>query len=127
MEFKILLAAILISRLFLYAANLYCLIYDNRVCFSFQPILLTVPLIKEYRQRGSLHTSFWHLCKTSLILVVMCQAKYFVEEVRDKSGEDIDISSWEREYVEDLPAQENGCVFQYLLQSCFRDQCSYSS
>lgn len=43
---------------------------------------------------------------------VICQAKYFVEEVKDKSGKDIDISSWEREYVEDLPAQENGCVFQ---------------
>lgn len=43
---------------------------------------------------------------------VICQVKYFVEEVKDKSGKDIDISSWEREYVEDLPAQENGCVFQ---------------
>ncbi|XWS39027.1 hypothetical protein CRYUN_Cryun18bG0015000 [Craigia yunnanensis] len=40
--------------------------------------------------------------------VLNALAKYFVEEVRDKSGKDIDISSWEREYVEDLPAQENG-------------------
>ncbi|XVF62582.1 hypothetical protein PTKIN_Ptkin09bG0019900 [Pterospermum kingtungense] len=40
--------------------------------------------------------------------VLNALAKYFVEEVKDKSGKDIDISSWEREYVEDLPAQENG-------------------
>ncbi|XVF66217.1 hypothetical protein PTKIN_Ptkin10aG0017700 [Pterospermum kingtungense] len=40
--------------------------------------------------------------------VLNALAKYFVEEVRDKSGKDIDISSWEREFVEDLPAQENG-------------------
>ncbi|XP_022723180.1 ubiquitin-like-specific protease ESD4 isoform X2 [Durio zibethinus] len=40
--------------------------------------------------------------------VLNALAKYFVEEVRDKNGKDIDISSWEREYVEDLPVQENG-------------------
>lgn len=55
--------------------------------------------------------------ETCLILVVMCQANYFVEEVRDKSGQDIDISSWEKEHVEDLPTQKNGCVFfkDYLI------------
>ncbi|KAL4385980.1 hypothetical protein GQ457_09G023750 [Hibiscus cannabinus] len=40
--------------------------------------------------------------------VLRALAKYFVEEVKDKSGKNIDISSWEQEYVEDLPAQENG-------------------
>ncbi|XVE65609.1 hypothetical protein DITRI_Ditri08aG0014100 [Diplodiscus trichospermus] len=40
--------------------------------------------------------------------VLNALAKYFVEEVKDKSGKDIDINSWEREYVEDLPVQENG-------------------
>ncbi|KAA3467911.1 ubiquitin-like-specific protease ESD4 [Gossypium australe] len=40
--------------------------------------------------------------------VLNALANYFVEEVRDKSGEDIDISSWEREHVEDLPTQKNG-------------------
>ncbi|KAJ4722172.1 ubiquitin-like-specific protease ESD4 [Melia azedarach] len=35
-------------------------------------------------------------------------ARYFVEEVKDKCGEDIDVSDWEREFVEDLPEQENG-------------------
>ncbi|GLT79394.1 hypothetical protein SLA2020_508850 [Shorea laevis] len=34
--------------------------------------------------------------------------RYFVEEVKDKCGKDIDISSWEHEYVEDLPEQLNG-------------------
>ncbi|CAL5413112.1 unnamed protein product [Camellia sinensis] len=33
---------------------------------------------------------------------------YFMDEVKDKSGEDIDFSSWKQEYVEDLPKQENG-------------------
>ncbi|KAG4160860.1 hypothetical protein ERO13_D01G023484v2 [Gossypium hirsutum] len=40
--------------------------------------------------------------------VLNALANYFVEEVRDKSRQDIDISSWEREHVEDLPAQKNG-------------------
>ncbi|CAI9776228.1 unnamed protein product [Fraxinus pennsylvanica] len=35
-------------------------------------------------------------------------AKYFLDEVKDKSGNDIDVNSWEQEYVDDLPEQENG-------------------
>nr|GMC53720.1 ubiquitin-like-specific protease ESD4 [Ipomoea batatas] len=35
-------------------------------------------------------------------------AKYFVDEVKDKSGKLIDVSSWEQEFVEDLPEQQNG-------------------
>ncbi|XP_010558819.1 PREDICTED: ubiquitin-like-specific protease 1A isoform X2 [Tarenaya hassleriana] len=35
-------------------------------------------------------------------------ARYFVDEVRDKSGEDIDVSSWKQEFVQDLPLQKNG-------------------
>ncbi|KAJ8766301.1 hypothetical protein K2173_022360 [Erythroxylum novogranatense] len=34
-------------------------------------------------------------------------ARYYVEEVKDKSQENIDVSSWEREFLEDLPEQEN--------------------
>lgn len=45
----------------------------------------------------------------------MCQKKYLIEEVKDKSGKDIDLSSWTQEIVEDLPEQENGCVFVYLF------------
>ena len=40
----------------------------------------------------------------------VCQAKYYVEEVKDKSGKDLDISDWEHEYVADLPEQSNECV-----------------
>ncbi|KAK8525310.1 hypothetical protein V6N13_123173 [Hibiscus sabdariffa] len=40
--------------------------------------------------------------------VLRALAKYFVEELKDKSGKNIDISSWEQEYIEVLPAQENG-------------------
>ncbi|XP_026389096.1 ubiquitin-like-specific protease ESD4 [Papaver somniferum] len=36
-------------------------------------------------------------------------ARYYVDEVKDKSGEEVDISTWKSEYVEDLPGQENGC------------------
>ncbi|CAK8563697.1 unnamed protein product [Lathyrus sativus] len=35
-------------------------------------------------------------------------ARYFVDEVKDKTGEDIDISNWEKEFVEELPEQQNG-------------------
>ncbi|KAJ3669520.1 hypothetical protein LUZ60_011470 [Juncus effusus] len=35
-------------------------------------------------------------------------ARYITEEVKDKSGKQIDTSSWELEEVPDLPLQENG-------------------
>ncbi|XP_010481880.1 PREDICTED: putative ubiquitin-like-specific protease 1B [Camelina sativa] len=35
-------------------------------------------------------------------------AKYLVDEVKDKSGQNIDVSSWDIEYVKDLPRQQNG-------------------
>ncbi|KAK1408652.1 hypothetical protein QVD17_40618 [Tagetes erecta] len=40
--------------------------------------------------------------------VMRVLAKYFVDEVKDKNGEDIDVTSWQQEYVTDLPNQENG-------------------
>ena len=39
------------------------------------------------------------------------QARYYVEEVKDKSKIDIDISDWEYEFPEALPEQLNGFVF----------------
>ncbi|GAU11170.1 hypothetical protein TSUD_197940 [Trifolium subterraneum] len=42
------------------------------------------------------------------IQVLDMLARYFVDEVKDKTGEDIDISCWEKEFVEDLPEQKNG-------------------
>lgn len=41
---------------------------------------------------------------------IYVQASYFVDEVKDKSGKHIDVSSWKQEFVEDLPEQKNGCV-----------------
>ncbi|KAL0368230.1 UNVERIFIED_CONTAM: Ubiquitin-like-specific protease 1A [Sesamum calycinum] len=35
-------------------------------------------------------------------------ARYYVDEVKDKSGEDINVSSWEKEFVTNLPDQKNG-------------------
>ncbi|PPD95795.1 hypothetical protein GOBAR_DD07184 [Gossypium barbadense] len=52
-----------------------------------------------------------HLSRTALT----DKAKYFVEEVKGKSGKDIDISSWEQEFVEDLLAQENGILVSSLV------------
>ncbi|PIM97601.1 Ulp1 peptidase [Handroanthus impetiginosus] len=40
--------------------------------------------------------------------VLNALARYFVDEVKDKCGEDISVSSWEKEYVMDLPEQANG-------------------
>ncbi|XP_004296843.1 PREDICTED: ubiquitin-like-specific protease ESD4 [Fragaria vesca subsp. vesca] len=40
--------------------------------------------------------------------VMQLLAKYYVDEVKDKSGKDIDVSSWKFECIEDLPEQENG-------------------
>jgi sentrin-specific protease 1 len=40
--------------------------------------------------------------------VMKVLARYYVDEVKDKSGEEIDVSSWKQEYVEDIPDQENG-------------------
>ncbi|KAK7412935.1 hypothetical protein VNO78_04713 [Psophocarpus tetragonolobus] len=38
-------------------------------------------------------------------------AKYFVDEVKDKTGKDIDVNTWKKEFVKDLPVQKNGFVF----------------
>ncbi|KAL9250793.1 Ubiquitin-like-specific protease ESD4-like protein [Drosera capensis] len=40
--------------------------------------------------------------------VLKVLAKYYVDEVKDKNGEDIDVSSWSYDYIKDLPHQENG-------------------
>ncbi|PRQ39195.1 putative Ulp1 peptidase [Rosa chinensis] len=40
--------------------------------------------------------------------VMQLLAKYYADEVKEKSGKDVDVSSWEFECVEDLPEQENG-------------------
>ncbi|CAK9145578.1 unnamed protein product [Ilex paraguariensis] len=40
--------------------------------------------------------------------VMTVLAKYFVDEVKDKGGNDIDVSSWKQEFVKDLPEQKNG-------------------
>jgi sentrin-specific protease 1 len=39
---------------------------------------------------------------------ILYQARYFVDEVKDKSGQQIDALSWKQEGVKNLPLQENG-------------------
>lgn len=50
-----------------------------------------------------------------MLLIWFFQARYFVEEVRDKCGKDIDVSDWEQEFVLDLPEQANGCVLSFFM------------
>ncbi|KAL6526513.1 hypothetical protein OROGR_015603 [Orobanche gracilis] len=40
--------------------------------------------------------------------VMSVLARYYVDEVKDKTGKDIDVSSWVEEFVTNLPHQENG-------------------
>lgn len=49
-----------------------------------------------------------------------------MDEVKDKSGKEIDVSSWKQECVEDLPEQENGCVCfsAFLALSVYTYHCS---
>ncbi|XP_042516949.1 ubiquitin-like-specific protease ESD4 isoform X2 [Macadamia integrifolia] len=60
-------------------------------------------------------------------------ARYFVDEVKDKSGMDINVSSWKHEYVDELPEQQNGwdCgmfMIKYIdfysrgLRLCFNEE-----
>lgn len=42
-----------------------------------------------------------------------------MDEVKDKSGKDIDVSLWEKEFVDDLPEQENGCVDSIIFFIAF--------
>ena len=41
-------------------------------------------------------------------LIYYIQARYIVDEVKDKSNEIIDVSSWDHGTVDNLPLQENG-------------------
>lgn len=40
--------------------------------------------------------------------VLRILAMYFVDELRDKNGVDIDVASWTQEHVEGIPLQQNG-------------------
>ncbi|GJU09592.1 ubiquitin-like-specific protease ESD4 [Tanacetum coccineum] len=40
--------------------------------------------------------------------VLRALAKYITDEVKDKTGKSIDVTSWEQEFVTNLPSQENG-------------------
>lgn len=40
--------------------------------------------------------------------VLRVLAKYITDEVKDKTGKDIDVTTWEQEFVTNLPNQENG-------------------
>lgn len=40
--------------------------------------------------------------------VYACQAKYFMDEAKDKSDKQVDTTSWTQEMVESLPQQQNG-------------------
>lgn len=41
--------------------------------------------------------------------VLKVLSQYFVDEVKDKCGQDMDVSDWEMLYPRDIPEQMNGC------------------
>ncbi|KHN14618.1 Ubiquitin-like-specific protease ESD4 [Glycine soja] len=45
-------------------------------------------------------------------------AKYFADEVNDKTGKHIDVNTWKKEFVKDLPQQKNGSE-QFELAAVF--------
>ena len=48
------------------------------------------------------------------------QARYFMDEVKDKSNKQIDTTSWKQERVENLPLQQNGyACFLYVSLALF--------
>ncbi|KAG2272685.1 hypothetical protein Bca4012_085749 [Brassica carinata] len=69
--------------------------------------------------------------------ILDAMARYFADEVRDKSGVEVDVSQWRQEFVQDLPEQSNGfdCgmfMIKYIdfysrgLDLCFtQEQMSY--
>lgn len=61
-----------------------------------------------------------------MLIFDLYQAKYYVEEVKDKSRTDIDVSDWEHEFLEDLPEQQNGYVFfMFLTLIIFSDSTAH--
>jgi len=54
-----------------------------------------------------IHIWLWQFL---MFIIDVYQASYIVDEVKDKTGKDIDVSSWKKEFVEDLPEQQNGFV-----------------
>ncbi|KAL5983760.1 hypothetical protein ACLOJK_017851 [Asimina triloba] len=40
--------------------------------------------------------------------VLKVLARYFMDEVKDKSGNDVNVNTWKQEVVDDLPEQQNG-------------------
>ncbi|KAM0005843.1 putative Ulp1 peptidase [Helianthus debilis subsp. tardiflorus] len=53
--------------------------------------------------------------------VLRTLAQYITDEVKDKTGKNIDVTSWEQEFVTDLPNQENGCVYCKHYRIKFND------
>lgn len=54
-----------------------------------------------------IHIWLWQFL---MFIIDVYQASYIVDEVKDKTGKDIDVSSWKKEFLEDLPEQQNGFV-----------------
>ncbi|OEL23578.1 Ubiquitin-like-specific protease ESD4 [Dichanthelium oligosanthes] len=53
--------------------------------------------------------------KVKHLWILFSSARYFVDEVKDKSGQQIDALSWKQEGVKNLPLQENGYLSSSLL------------
>lgn len=63
------------------------------------------PFLCLLRTRGSNFSIF-----------LLYQARYLVDEVKDKSGKQIDVLSWKHEGVQNLPLQDNGYFLSLVIE-----------
>ncbi|KAK7264645.1 hypothetical protein RJT34_32254 [Clitoria ternatea] len=65
--------------------------------------------IEDLLVRGPM-TSLQHIRDDlkALYMRIHTNVDRVTDVVKDKTGKDLDVSSWEREFVEDLPKQQNG-------------------
>jgi hypothetical protein len=51
-----------------------------------------------------------------MIAILCCfgQAKYLVDEARDKNNRALDVSKWESVFPQDIPEQLNGYAFKFF-------------
>ncbi|KFK30643.1 hypothetical protein AALP_AA6G008600 [Arabis alpina] len=62
-------------------------------------------VVINMRERKLLYLDSLYEADTTKMNVL---AKFLVDEVKDKSKKDIDVSSWDREFVQNRPRQQNG-------------------
>ena len=58
----------------------------------------------------------WRTWGSNFSIFFLYQARYLVDEVKDKNGKQIDVLSWKHEGVQNLPLQENGYFLSLVIE-----------